>query len=120
MLLRFGQVPASRRLRQLFHPDLEQPGLSVLEAVIRRDRALTAAALVALAGMAWVWVVRMAAPMGSGAASVAMPGMPGVESGTAPGLPWLAGMWAVMMVAMMLPSAAPTILMFCDAPRRAP
>jgi len=90
----------------------------VLEAVIRRDRALTAAALVALAGMAWVWVVRMAAPMGSGAASVAMPGMPGVESGTAPGLPWLAGMWAVMMVAMMLPSATPTILMFGNVTRR--
>jgi predicted metal-binding membrane protein len=90
----------------------------VLEAVIRRDRALTAAALVAVAGMAWVWVVRMAAPSGSAAVEVALPGMPGMEAGATPGIPWLAGMWAVMMVAMMLPSATPTILLFGNVTRR--
>jgi len=93
----------------------------VLEAVIRRDRALTAAGLVALAGMAWVWVVQMAAHAGSGATSVAMPGMPAIpgrEAGATPGVPWLAGMWAVMMVAMMLPSATPTILLFGNVTRR--
>jgi len=107
----------------------------VLETVIRRDRALTAAALVALAGMAWVWVVRIATPAGAGAASVtmqgmhAMPGMetgataglpavPGMESGAMPGVAWLTGMWAVMMVAMMLPSATPTILLFGNVTRR--
>jgi predicted metal-binding membrane protein len=107
----------------------------VLEAVIRRDRALTAAALVALAGMAWVWVVRIATPAGAGAASVTMPGMhampsmetgataglpavPGMESGAMPGVAWLTGMWAVMMVAMMLPSATPTILLFGNVTRR--
>jgi predicted metal-binding membrane protein len=107
----------------------------VLEAVVRRDRALTAAGLVALAGMAWIWVVRMAVPAGAGAASVTMPGMPampgmqtgatvgmpalpGMESGGTPGVPWLAGMWAVMMVAMMLPSATPTILLFGNVTRR--
>ena len=93
----------------------------MLEAVIRRDRALTAAGLVALAGMAWVWVVQMAAHAGSGATSVAMPGMPAIpgrEAGATPGVPWLAGMWAVMMVAMMLPSATPTILLFGNVTRR--
>ena len=107
----------------------------MLEAVIRRDRALTAAALVALAGMAWVWVVRIATPAGAGAASVTMPGMhampgmetgataglpavPGMESGAMPGVAWLTGMWAVMMVAMMLPSATPTILLFGNVTRR--
>ena len=57
----------------------------MLEAVIRRDRALTAAALVAVAGMAWVWVVRMAAPSGSAAVEVALPGMPGMEAEQRPG-----------------------------------
>ena len=107
----------------------------MLEAVIRRDRALTAAALVALAGMAWVWVVRIATPAGAGAASVTMPGMhampsmetgataglpavPGMESGAMPGVAWLTGMWAVMMVAMILPSATPTILLFGNVTRR--
>jgi predicted metal-binding membrane protein len=90
----------------------------VLEAVIRRDRALTAAALVAVAGMAWVWVMRMASPIGAAAAGMTMPSMPGMEAGATPGIPWLAGMWAVMMVAMMLPSATPMILMFASVTRR--
>jgi predicted metal-binding membrane protein len=85
--------------------------------------------------MAWVWVVRIATPAGAGAASVTMPGMhampsmetgataglpavPGMESGAMPGVAWLTGMWAVMMVAMMLPSATPTILLFGNVTRR--
>jgi predicted metal-binding membrane protein len=94
---------------------LEQPGLTALEAVIRRDRTVTAAGLVAVAALAWLWVARMADTMGSAARSLAMPGMDG---GPAPGIPWLAGMWAIMMVAMMLPSAAPTILLFGNVTRR--
>jgi predicted metal-binding membrane protein len=96
---------------------VEQPGLTALEAVIRRDRAVTAAGLVAVAALAWLWVARMAATMGSAAAGMAMPGMSG-PNGAGPGIPWLAGMWAIMMVAMMLPSAAPTILLFGSVARR--
>ena len=40
------------------------------------------------------------------------------DGGMEPGLAWLAGMWSVMMVAMMLPSAAPTILLFATVSRR--
>ena len=87
----------------------------MLESVIRRDRVITAAGLLGVAGLAWVWVGRMAGPIGSPAGAMAMPG---IDTGSGPGVPWLAGMWAVMMVAMMLPSATPTILMFGSVSRR--
>lgn len=48
-------------------------------------------------------------------AAMAMP-MAG-DAGT-PELAWLVPMWIVMMVAMMLPSAAPTILLFASVSRR--
>lgn len=85
----------------------------MLEATLRRDRAVVAAGLLGLALLAWVYVARMAAVMPSG-----MMPMPGMAAGGDPGLAWLAGMWAVMMVAMMLPSAAPTILLFASVSRR--
>jgi predicted metal-binding membrane protein len=83
------------------------------EAVLRRDRAVVAAGLAGVAALAWAYVVRMADMPAH--AAMAMPGMD--EAGHA-GLVWLVGMWAVMMVAMMLPSAAPTILLFAAVSRR--
>jgi predicted metal-binding membrane protein len=82
------------------------------EAVLRRDRAVVAAGLLGLAALAWVYVARMAGV--SAGPAMAMPGMDGGRAG----LGWLIGMWAVMMVAMMLPSAAPTILLFAAVTRR--
>jgi predicted metal-binding membrane protein len=85
----------------------------VLEGTLRRDRAVVVAGLLGLAALAWAYVSRMAATMPSG-----MMPMPGMVAGGDPGLAWLVGMWAVMMVAMMLPSAAPTILLFASVSRR--
>jgi predicted metal-binding membrane protein len=96
---------------------VDQPGLTVSESAIRRDRAVTAAGLVGVAALAWVWVVRTAAP-GLANVGAAMAGMPGMSTAASPGIGWLAGMWAVMMVAMMLPSATPTILLFGSVARR--
>ena len=93
----------------------------MLEGVVRRDRAVTVAGLIGLTVLAWGYVVRMAMSGGSAARAVAMPGMPGVAGtgvGSTPTLAWLIGMWMVMMVAMMLPSAAPTILLFDGVARR--
>jgi len=83
----------------------------MLEAALRRDRAIVTAGILGLAALAWVHVARMAEVPGTMAAT--MPGMDG-QSGFA----WLAGMWTVMMVAMMLPSATPTILLFAAVSRR--
>jgi predicted metal-binding membrane protein len=86
----------------------------VLEATLRRDRAVVAAGVLGVAALGWAYVVQQASPPAHLGRAMAMPGMPGA----APGLGWLVGMWAVMMVAMMLPSAAPTILLFAGVSRR--
>jgi len=86
----------------------------VLEATLRRDRAVVAAGVLGVAALGWAYVVRLAVSPASLGMVLTMPGMPGGN----PGLGWLVGMWAVMMVAMMLPSAAPTILLFAGVSRR--
>jgi predicted metal-binding membrane protein len=84
----------------------------VPEVLLRRDRAIVAAGLLGLAALAWAYVVHMA-----GAPARMVMAMPGMDDG-APGLAWLVAMWTVMMVAMMVPSAAPTILLFAGVSRR--
>jgi predicted metal-binding membrane protein len=71
----------------------------------------------ALSALAWVYLWRMPAgmSMGSMAGMADMAGMPGMSMASpwSPGQLWLTFlMWAVMMVAMMLPSAAPMIAMY--------
>jgi predicted metal-binding membrane protein len=88
-----------------------------LESVVRRERAVTLTALVVLAALAWASVVLST---GRGVDSMAdMPGMAmGATAWGARDVSVAAAMWAVMMVAMMLPSAAPMILMFATVNRR--
>jgi predicted metal-binding membrane protein len=100
----------------------------LVERLLRRERAVTAAALGVLCALAWVYLFKGA---GFGAPD-AMAGMDmaGMEmpAGGADAHPqaWSAGFWALgvamwwtMMVAMMVPSAAPTILLFGQVQRRA-
>jgi predicted metal-binding membrane protein len=81
----------------------------MLEQALRRDRIVTGASLAVVVGLAWAYVVDAAAPSAHAGMSMTM---------AMPGLPWLVGMWFVMMVAMMLPSAAPTILLFSTVSSR--
>jgi predicted metal-binding membrane protein len=74
----------------------------------RFDRTVVLAGVLGVAALAWIYLLRDAA--GMQAMSMAG-GMPAAQVWT-PG--WLVStfvMWAVMMAAMMLPSAAPAILM---------
>ena len=99
---------------------------AVLEAVLRRHRAITIAALVVLTLLAWAWMfagagMGMEPMMSLGAFPAA--GQP-MAAMAAP-MPWTAGrylltfsMWWVMMVAMMVPSAAPAILIFAGMSRK--
>ena len=93
--------------------------LPALERLVRRDRAVAATALLLLAALAWASLVRMRSEMGGGSGA-AMAGMvmPGMESWSAVELFQLFLMWATMMVAMMLPSAAPMILLVAGIQRR--
>ncbi len=104
----------------------------MLEAVLRRDRVVISAALAVIAALGWAYLLWLSAHMGMGAqpemSGMDMPGMdmdmPGMFT---PELrPWRAaefaftfGMWAVMMVGMMTPSAAPMVLIYAGVGRQA-
>lgn len=88
---------------------------------MRRDRAIAVAGLAALTLVAWAVIGQIARAMGPAGA---IPGMAGAMAMPNPA-PWgraeLLGlflMWAVMMVAMMLPSAAPVVLLVLGVLRR--
>lgn len=92
-----------------------------LEQVLKRDRLVTFAALVCLALPAWGWMIHEARAMyQTGVCSCAGMKMSGPDL-----RPWSAAtliplflMWAVMMVAMMTPSAAPMVLTFAMVQRK--
>jgi predicted metal-binding membrane protein len=99
-----------------------------LEAVLRRDRLVVATALGVIAVLAWAYVLWLAADMDMGGMN--MSGFRMVPAGIgwmAPAAaPWSAVefafvflMWALMMIGMMVPSAAPMILMYARAGRQA-
>ncbi|HEX4712262.1 DUF2182 domain-containing protein [Phenylobacterium sp.] len=107
----------------------------LVERLLRRERAITAAALGVLCALAWFYLLN-GAGFGAGAwpshpAAGAMAGMDmaGMDMGGGAEMhppAWSAGFWALsagmwwtMMVAMMVPSAAPTILLYGQVQRRA-
>jgi predicted metal-binding membrane protein len=100
---------------------------STLETVLRRDRLVVAGALGVIAALAWGYVLWLADDMDMG--GMDMTGFRMIPAGIgimAPAnAPWRAiefafvfVMWAVMMVGMMAPSAAPMILMYARVGRQ--
>jgi len=91
---------------------------TALEAVLRRDRAVVVVTLVAVITIAWIWIL-LGAGTGMSALDMALgSGAPGMSGMMAPAV-WTLGyaglmfmMWWAMMAAMMLPSAAPILLLF--------
>jgi predicted metal-binding membrane protein len=84
--------------------------IAPFESLLSRPTLIVAASLAAAAGLAWLWLLRTAAPG---------------EVMAMPIAPWSAAyllsaftMWSLMMVAMMLPSAAPMILFYARFARR--
>jgi len=101
---------------------------SLLEAVLRRDRAIVIAALGMLTILAWVDLVWLANDMWMG--GMDMTGFRMIPAGqglmmpaNAPWQPiefgYVFAMWAVMMVGMMTPSVAPMILIYARVGRQA-
>ena len=89
-------------------------GPSLLDSALRRDRVVVAAGLAGVTALAWAYLMHMGRLMSPHVAmAMPMPAGAGV-----PELGWLLPMWIVMMVAMMVPSAAPTILLFASVSRR--
>ncbi|HVR31025.1 MAG TPA: DUF2182 domain-containing protein [Thermoanaerobaculia bacterium] len=91
---------------------------STLEAVLQRDRLIVLAGIVVIAGLGWLYLVAMAGmdDMGDMAGMGEMPDVGEVAGAslrawTGADFAMMFSMWAVMMVAMMLPSAAPLLLL---------
>jgi predicted metal-binding membrane protein len=85
-----------------------------LAAVLKRDRVIVGAGLFLVTAVAWWYTVESAQQMGG----VTMPmDRPDPNVWSIASLLPLFVMWVVMMVAMMLPSAAPMILMFATMAR---
>lgn len=92
-------------------------GAGALERVVRHDRGAVLFALGVVVVIAWWRLVTLSTAM-SGSAMTAAMAMPHADR-WAPMQPLaLFTMWSVMMVAMMLPSAAPMILLFAGVTRR--
>ena len=89
---------------------------TVLESVLQADRAPTVVLLILLPVVSWLWIVVMArdmyGPM-TGSSAWMMTAVWDV-----PHLLLLWAMWAVMMTAMMIPSASPLILLYGAVVRR--
>jgi predicted metal-binding membrane protein len=80
---------------------------------IGRDRTIVIASLLAVAGLAWIYLFSLSQGMSG------MEDMPGMAMSSRPAPLWLtATMWVVMMVGMMLPTALPMILLFTVVQRR--
>lgn len=101
---------------------------TALVSVLRRDRLVVAAALLTVTAVSWIYVVWLAADMEMG--GMDMTGFRMIPAGTGLMMPALAPwqpiefgfvflMWAVMMVGMMVPSAAPMILLYARVGRQA-
>jgi predicted metal-binding membrane protein len=94
------------------------PETTVIERIVRREQLLIGAGLALIVGLAWYYVLIGA---GTGMSTIAMTTwrFPPPRPATAmPGV-WDAGywltmllMWWVMMIAMMIPSAGPMILLY--------
>jgi predicted metal-binding membrane protein len=97
-------------------------GASSVQVLIQRDRLWIALGLFTVIALAWVYLVREAADLDASAAAARMRaamGMGGISMGTRDVSVWLAlfGMWTVMVVGMMLPSAAPVTMLVLGAYR---
>jgi len=84
---------------------------------LKRDRLLVSLGLVGLVALAWLDLLRRAGALSPGSLGHEMAMPRTAPWGTADGAA-TAIMWAVMMAAMMLPSAAPVLLLFSTVNRK--
>lgn len=92
-----------------------------MEAIFRRERLIIGGCLAAIALIAWLYLLGARKTMPDmGMSGMDMPGMvmPEAQPWTGTTVLLLFVMWAVMMVAMMVPSAAPMVLAFLAVNQR--
>ena len=88
-----------------------------MERILRNDRILVVIALATLSVLAWFYLVVLARDMAMG--DMSLMGMGAVLARWSPAtFALMLVMWWVMMVGMMVPSAAPMILLFATVTRK--
>jgi predicted metal-binding membrane protein len=95
---------------------LERETPTLIEAALRHDRAALLVILLVIPLAAWAWITLMALDMYGSMQGASAWMMTTVWDGPHVVLLW--AMWAVMMTAMMLPTAAPFVLLYASAARR--
>ena len=79
------------------------------------DRAVVGASLAGMTILAWIYLVREAEKISQMDAGMAMPQMSTWDLGH---LGFLVVMWSIMMIAMMVPSVTPRVMMFTTINRK--
>ena len=87
----------------------------VAETVLRRDRIIVLSNLAVITALSWAYVSSLASGMQDMGMEMAMPRM---QAWGVTDFALTFVMWAVMMVAMMTPSAAPMVLLFAGVNRK--
>jgi predicted metal-binding membrane protein len=96
-------------------PSAEQPP-TLLESALDSDHISSAVLLVLLPAVSWAWIIVMARDMYGSMSGASAWMMTANWDARHVWLLW--AMWAVMMTAMMLPSALPLVVMYGHAARR--
>jgi predicted metal-binding membrane protein len=91
---------------------------SRLERTLDRERFIVGVSLALVVCMAWLWIAPMAVDMNGPMTGASRWAMTAVWTPTR--LILLFTMWTVMMIAMMVPAAAPTVLLYTLVVRRGP
>ena len=88
-----------------------------IESLLKRDRAIVISGVVAVVAIAWGYTIYVAQSNADMGTSMGM-AMGNVRPWSGADFSLMFVMWAVMMVAMMVPSAAPMVLLFATVNRR--
>jgi len=102
---------AAAKLRVHLHMQTSAP----LESVLKRDRAVVVAGAAGVTVLAWGYLVYLAQSMSGMGSGMAMAQL---QSWTAADFGFMFLMWWIMMIGMMVPTAAPMILLFATVNRR--
>lgn len=90
------------------------PAVGRLGAVFARPKLVAVACVVALTALGWFYLALVTVPVDGVIAALCRPTFEAGETWTVSNFALVAAMWAAMVLAMMLPSAAPMILTYAE------
>jgi predicted metal-binding membrane protein len=83
-----------------------------IEETLKLDRVVAALGLSGITAISWIYMVNMAAGVAGAPQRIQICCSPYLKAWNASNLGLIFGMWTVMMIAMMVPSESPIVIMF--------